>query len=59
MGPWDHRILWGYCDRLRMVAFTGGYYGAVFMGLLGVNQGDPLSPTILNAMVYAVARHWI
>ena len=29
------------------------------MGLGGVTQGDPLSPTIFNVVVDAVVRHWI
>ena len=30
------RILWGYWDRLRMVACAGGYYGEAFKGLWGL-----------------------
>ena len=42
-----------------MVARTGGYYEAAFMGDRGVMQGDPLSPTIFNVVVDAVVRHWV
>ena len=37
----------------------GGYYGAAFQVFLGVNQVEPLSPTIFNVVVDAVVRHWI
>ena len=40
-----------------MVARAGGYYGEAFKGYRGVTQGDPLSPTIFNVVVYAVVRH--
>ena len=42
-----------------MVAQAGGYYGTAFKGGRGVTQGDPLSPTIFNVVVYAVVRHWV
>ena len=41
-----------------MVARVGGYYGSPFHGQRGVTQGDPLSPTIFNAVVDAVVCHW-
>ena len=41
-----------------MVAQSGGYYGELFRGDIGVLQGDPLLPTILNVVVDAVFRHW-
>ena len=41
-----------------MVARAGGYYGEAFKGARGVTQGDLLSPTIFNVVVYAVVRHW-
>ena len=40
-----------------MVARAGGYYRGGFKGYWGVTQGDPLSPTIFNVMVYVVVRH--
>ena len=30
-----------------------------FKGAWGVAQGDPLSPTIFNAVVDAVVQHWV
>ena len=48
-----------YWRCLTMVARTGGYYGEAFKGARGVTQGDPLSPTIFNMVVDAVARLWI
>ena len=42
-----------------MVARAGGYYGAAFKGDQGVTQVDPLSPTIFNVVVDAVASHWV
>ena len=42
-----------------MVARAGGYYGTGFKGTRGVTQGNPLSPTIFNVVVYAVVRHWV
>ena len=42
-----------------MVARAGGYYGTGFKGWWGVEQGDPLSPTIFNVVVDAVVRHWV
>ena len=59
MGPWDRRILWEYWYRLCMVACMRGYARAEFKGFQGVNQVDPLSPTIFNVVVDAVVRHWI
>ena len=41
-----------------MVAQAGGYYTEPFHGDIGVNQGDPLSPTIFNVVVDLVLRHW-
>ena len=59
MGPWARRVLHTYWDRIQMVACAGGCYGAALQGFQGVNQGDPLHPTILNLVVDAVVRHWI
>ena len=58
VGPRGLRLLRQYFARLMIVARAGGYYGATFRGEIGVNQGDPLSPTIFNVVVDAVARQW-
>ena len=58
MGPRSLRLLQLYWARLRMVVRAGGYYSAPFRGEIGVTQGDPLSPTIFNVVVYTVVRHW-
>ena len=42
-----------------MVVNAGGYYGLAFRRFRGMMQGDPLSPTIFNVVVDAVARHWV
>ena len=42
-----------------MVSRAGVYYGVEFKGDQEVTQGDPLSPTIFNVVVYAVVRHWL
>ena len=42
-----------------MVARAEGYYWSVFQIFRGVTQGDLLSPTIINIVVYAVVRHWV
>ena len=59
VGPREFRILRTYWSRMRMVARSGGYYGAAFMSVLGVTQGDPLLPTIFNVVVNALVRHWV
>ena len=59
MGPQDFRILQKYWGRLQIVAREEGYYGSAFQGFRGVTQGDPLSPTIFNVVVYAVVMHWV
>ena len=38
-----------------MVAGAGGYYGSEFQVSRGLKQEDPLSPTIFNMVVDAVA----
>ena len=42
-----------------MVDRAGGYCGEAFKGFQGVNQVDPLSPTIFNVVVDSLVRHWI
>ena len=42
-----------------MVARAVGYYGTAFKGERGVTQGNPLSPTIFNAVMDAVVYHWV
>ena len=42
-----------------MVARAGGYYRKGFKGGRGLTQGDSLSPTIFNAVMDAVVRHWV
>ena len=42
-----------------MVERAGSYYGTSFGGERGVTQGNPLSPTIFNAVVDAVVQHWV
>ena len=42
-----------------MVARAGGYYRTAFQVETGVTQGDLLSPTIFDVVVYAVVRHWV
>ena len=42
-----------------MVSRAGGYYGLPFKGYRGVNQGDPLSPTLFKVVVDAVICHWV
>ena len=59
VGPSARRLLTTYWRRLTMEARAGGYYVEAFKGARGVTQGDPLSPTIFNMVVEAVARHWI
>ena len=42
-----------------MIARVGGYSGTPFKGYWRVNQGEPLSPTISNVVLYVVLQHWI
>ena len=58
IGPQMTRLMWTYWERLTILARTGRYYGDLLTGKIGVKQGDPLSPTILNMVVDAVIRHW-
>ena len=39
-----------------MVIKSGKYYGQPFSKRIGVNQGDPVSPTLFNIIVDAVFR---
>ena len=52
------RLLCRNCKQLQIVAWVGGYYREPFRGDIGVNQGDPLPPTISNVVMDAVVRHW-
>ena len=61
VGPRAFRLLYRYWERLKMVdrAEGGGvYYGQTFRGVIGVTQGDPMSPTIFNVLLDAVVHHW-
>ena len=59
VGPQACWILRTYWSRLKVVARAGGYYGAAFTGSRGVTQGDLISPTIFNMVVYTVVLHWV
>ena len=59
VGPQARRLLQTHWRRLTMVERAGRYYGTAFWGAQGVTQGDPLSPTIFNVVVYSVVRHWV
>ena len=59
VGTLVRHILHTCWDRLRMVYHTDVFYRAAFQGFLGVTQGGPLSPIILNVVVETVLRHWI
>ena len=59
VGPRTVRILWTYWDRLTMVAIPAGTSDALSMGYQGFTQGDPLSPTIFNVVMYTGIRHWV
>ena len=41
-----------------MVARAGGYYVEPFYREIGVTQGGPFLPKIVNMVVEAVFRHW-
>ena len=58
VGPRDLRLLLRYWERLHIVARAEGYYVKPFHVDRGVTQGDPLSPTILNMVVYMVVYNW-
>ena len=57
--PMKIRLLWMYWDRLTMVAKANGYFGPPFKGYHGINQGEPLSPTLFNLVMDAVIHHWV
>ena len=59
VGPRARQLLRTYWGKMTMVARAGGYHGDAFKGARGVTQGDPLSPTIFNVVVDAVAHHWV
>ena len=59
VGPSTIRLLQTYWGRLTMVARAGGYFGLLFKGYLGMNQSDPMSPTLLNVVVDAIICHWV
>ena len=42
-----------------MLARSGGYFGLLFKGYHGVNQGDPLSLMLFNVVVGAIIYHWV
>ena len=53
MGTRTLSILRTYWVLLYMASKTGVHYGPVLKSHYGVNQGDPLSPTIFNVIVDA------
>ena len=59
VGERVRRLLREYWNKSTMVEREGGYYGTGFKGGRGMTQGDPLSPTIFNVVVYAVVRQWV
>ena len=52
-------LLWTYWDCLNMVAKASGYFGLIFKGYHGANQGYPLYTTLLNVVVNATICHWV
>ena len=52
------RILQTYWVQIHMASKAGVHYGPVLQSRFGVNQGDPLSPTIFNVVFDTLIRHW-
>ena len=59
VGPQIYQLLWTYWSWMRIAAKSGGYYGEACTDAQGMTQGDPLPPTIFNAVVDAVLLHWV
>ena len=59
VGPWALLLLWRYWDILTMVARKDGYFEAPLKVQRGVNQGDPLSPMIINIVVDVDLWNWL
>ena len=56
LGPRIQQLLQRYWDGQRVVPKSGKYYGRHFSTGRGVNQGEPISLTLINIIVYAVVR---
>ena len=56
LGTKLHRLLHQYWGGQRVVPNSGKYYRRPFSMGIGVTQGDPASPKILNIVVGAVVR---
>ena len=41
------------------MARAGGYFKRPLNRYQGVTQGDPLSPTMFNVLVYSAICHWV
>ena len=52
-------VLRAYLYRLSMVVCAGVYYSAALQGFWGVNQGEPLSPTIFTVATDSVVHRCI
>ena len=51
-------LLFRYWEQLQMVTRAGGYCGEPLHREIGVTQGGPLFPVILNVVVKTVVCHW-